>query len=83
MRTLMLPRGSKPSSWLMSSSMVRCTSLELPSPSLNRVPGGGEGEGYIGGGASACICIVVVDQDGTGGKEMGGEGRGGEEQRLD
>ena len=57
MRTLMLPRGLKPSSWLMSSSIVRCTSLELPSPSLNRVPGGEEagGGGYIRAGASACI----------------------------
>ncbi len=46
----MLPRGSNPSSWLMSSNMVRCTSLELPSPSLNLVPKGeeeGEGERRI------------------------------------
>ena len=34
----MLPRGSNPSSWLINSSIVRCTSLELPSPSLYRVP---------------------------------------------
>mmetsp|Transcript_18819 Transcript_18819/g.58550 ORF Transcript_18819/g.58550 Transcript_18819/m.58550 type:complete len:284 (-) Transcript_18819:457-1308(-) len=36
--TLMLPRLSKPSSWLISSSMVRCTSLSPPAPSSNRAP---------------------------------------------
>ena len=38
MMTLMLPRGSKPSSWLMSSSIVLCTSLSPPAPSSKRVP---------------------------------------------
>ncbi len=38
MRTLMFPRGSNPSNWFINSNMVRCTSLELPSPSLNLVP---------------------------------------------
>jgi hypothetical protein len=33
--TLMFPLGSKPSSWLMSSSMVLCTSLSPPAPSSN------------------------------------------------
>lgn len=37
--TLMLPRGSKPSNWLISSSMVRCTSLSPPAPSSKRAPG--------------------------------------------
>jgi hypothetical protein len=36
--TLMLPRGSNPSSWLISSSMVRCTSLSPPAPSSKRAP---------------------------------------------
>lgn len=36
--TLMLPRGSKPSSWLISSSIVRCTSLSPPAPSSKRAP---------------------------------------------
>lgn len=38
MRTLMLPLGSNPSSWLMSSNMVLCTSLSPPAPSSNRAP---------------------------------------------
>ena len=38
MRTLMLPRGSKPSNWLMSSNMVLCTSLSPPAPSSKRAP---------------------------------------------
>lgn len=38
MRTLIFPLGSNPSNWLISSNIVRCTSLELPSPSLNLVP---------------------------------------------
>ena len=38
MRTLMLPRGSNPSNWFISSSIVRWTSFELPSPSENLVP---------------------------------------------
>jgi len=38
MSTLMLPRGSKPSSWLISSSIVRCTSLSPPMPSSKRAP---------------------------------------------
>merc|ERR1719228_1421647 len=37
-RTLMLPLGSNPSSWLMSSSMVLCTSLSPPAPSSNLAP---------------------------------------------
>merc|ERR1719356_1035337 len=37
-KTLMLPLGSKPSSWLMSSSMVRWTSLSPPAPSSNLAP---------------------------------------------
>merc|ERR1712130_702268 len=36
--TLMLPRASKPSNWLMSSSIVRWTSLSPPAPSSNRAP---------------------------------------------
>lgn len=36
--TLMLPRESKPSSWLTISSMVRCTSLSPPAPSSKRAP---------------------------------------------
>ena len=36
--TLMFPRESKPSSWVMSSSMVRWTSLSPPAPSSNRAP---------------------------------------------
>ena len=36
--TLMLPRGSNPSNWLISSSIVLWTSLLLPSPSLYLVP---------------------------------------------
>uniref|UniRef100_A0A2M3ZKK8 Uncharacterized protein n=1 Tax=Anopheles braziliensis TaxID=58242 RepID=A0A2M3ZKK8_9DIPT len=36
--TLMLPRGSKPSSWLINSNIVRCTSLSPPAPSSNRAP---------------------------------------------
>merc|ERR1719402_1092052 len=36
--TLMLPRGSKPSSWLISSSIVLCTSLSPPAPSSNLAP---------------------------------------------
>jgi len=38
MRTLMFPRGSKPSSWLINSSIVRCTSLSPPAPSSKRAP---------------------------------------------
>mmetsp|Transcript_206 Transcript_206/g.421 ORF Transcript_206/g.421 Transcript_206/m.421 type:complete len:216 (+) Transcript_206:1078-1725(+) len=38
MRTLTLPRGSKPSSWLTISSIVRCTSLSPPAPSSKRAP---------------------------------------------
>eukprot|EP00160_Parvularia_atlantis_P015903 Unigene4784_Nuclearia_a/m.14626 Unigene4784_Nuclearia_a/g.14626 ORF Unigene4784_Nuclearia_a/g.14626 Unigene4784_Nuclearia_a/m.14626 type:complete len:383 (+) Unigene4784_Nuclearia_a:128-1276(+) len=38
MRTLMLPRGSKPSSCVMSSSIVRWTSLSPPAPSSKRAP---------------------------------------------
>ena len=34
----MLPRESKPSSWLTISSMVRCTSLSPPAPSSKRAP---------------------------------------------
>ena len=37
-RTLMLPRESKPSSWLTISSIVRCTSLSPPCPSSKRAP---------------------------------------------
>lgn len=37
-RTLILPRGSKPSSWLINSNMVRWTSLSPPAPSSNRAP---------------------------------------------
>ncbi|GMT37540.1 hypothetical protein PFISCL1PPCAC_28837, partial [Pristionchus fissidentatus] len=33
MRTLMFPLGSNPSSWLINSSIVRCTSLSPPIPS--------------------------------------------------
>lgn len=40
--TLMLPRGSKPSSWLMSSSIVLWTSLSPPAPSSKRAPGSGQ-----------------------------------------
>merc|ERR1719357_2093826 len=36
--TLMLPLGSKPSSWLMSSNMVLWTSLSPPAPSSNLAP---------------------------------------------
>ena len=36
--TLMFPRGSKPSSWVMSSSIVRWTSLSPPAPSSNLAP---------------------------------------------
>mmetsp|Transcript_20111 Transcript_20111/g.52208 ORF Transcript_20111/g.52208 Transcript_20111/m.52208 type:complete len:201 (+) Transcript_20111:198-800(+) len=36
--TLIFPRASKPSSWLMSSSIVRCTSLSPPAPSSKRAP---------------------------------------------
>ena len=36
--TLILPLASKPSSWLISSNMVRCTSLSPPAPSSNRAP---------------------------------------------
>ena len=35
-----LPLGSKPSNWLMSSSIVRWTSLSPPAPSSNLAPGG-------------------------------------------
>ncbi len=38
MRTLMFPLASNPSSWLMSSSMVRWTSLSPPAPSSKRAP---------------------------------------------
>lgn len=38
-RTLMLPRGSKPSSWLISSNIVLWTSLSPPAPSSKRAPG--------------------------------------------
>lgn len=38
MRTLMFPRGSNPSSWLINSSIVRCTSLSPPAPSSKRAP---------------------------------------------
>ncbi|GMT21242.1 hypothetical protein PFISCL1PPCAC_12539, partial [Pristionchus fissidentatus] len=38
MRTLMFPIGSKPSSWLFSSSIVRCTSLSPPIHSPNLAP---------------------------------------------
>lgn len=37
-KTLMLPRGSKPSSWLISSNIVLCTSLSPPAPSSKRAP---------------------------------------------
>merc|ERR1719427_64983 len=37
-RTLMLPRGSKPSSWLISSNIVLWTSLSPPAPSSNLAP---------------------------------------------
>lgn len=37
-RTLMLPRGSKPSSWLINSNIVRWTSLSPPAPSSKRAP---------------------------------------------
>ena len=58
MRTLMLPRGSNPSNWFISSSIVRWTSFELPSPSENLVPfirievwgEGGRRRGRGGGG---------------------------------
>merc|ERR1719211_884148 len=36
--TLMLPLGSKPSSWLISSNIVLCTSLSPPAPSSNLAP---------------------------------------------
>merc|ERR1719228_1205390 len=36
--TLMLPLGSKPSSWLMSSNIVLWTSLSPPAPSSNLAP---------------------------------------------
>ncbi|GMS81486.1 hypothetical protein PENTCL1PPCAC_3661, partial [Pristionchus entomophagus] len=36
--TLMFPRGSNPSSWLISSSIVRCTSLSPPAPSSCLAP---------------------------------------------
>jgi hypothetical protein len=36
--TLMFPRGSNPSSWLMSSNIVRWTSLSPPAPSSKRAP---------------------------------------------
>merc|ERR1719187_1613275 len=36
--TLMLPRGSKPSSWLMSSNIVLWTSLSPPAPASNLAP---------------------------------------------
>ena len=36
--TLMFPRGSNPSNWLMSSNIVRCTSLSPPAPSSKRAP---------------------------------------------
>merc|ERR1719384_2697085 len=36
--TLMLPRGSNPSSWLMSSNIVLWTSLSPPAPSSNLAP---------------------------------------------
>mmetsp|Transcript_14114 Transcript_14114/g.19654 ORF Transcript_14114/g.19654 Transcript_14114/m.19654 type:complete len:203 (-) Transcript_14114:676-1284(-) len=38
MSTLMFPRGSKPSNWLINSSIVRCTSLSPPAPSSNLAP---------------------------------------------
>ena len=38
MRTLMFPLGSNPSNWLISSNIVRCTSLSPPAPSSKRVP---------------------------------------------
>mmetsp|Transcript_21190 Transcript_21190/g.63480 ORF Transcript_21190/g.63480 Transcript_21190/m.63480 type:complete len:219 (+) Transcript_21190:166-822(+) len=38
MSTLMLPRDSKPSSWLTISSIVRWTSLSPPAPSSKRAP---------------------------------------------
>eukprot|EP00732_Lithocolla_globosa_P001091 Lithocolla_globosa_v1_NODE_485_length_3924_cov_498.966658.p4 type:complete len:119 gc:universal NODE_485_length_3924_cov_498.966658:368-724(+) len=34
----MLPRGSKPSNWLINSNIVRCTSLSPPAPSSKRAP---------------------------------------------
>lgn len=37
-KTLMLPRGSKPSSWLISSNIVLWTSLSPPAPSSKRAP---------------------------------------------
>ncbi|GMS99137.1 hypothetical protein PENTCL1PPCAC_21312, partial [Pristionchus entomophagus] len=36
--TLMFPRGSNPSNWLINSSIVRCTSLSPPIPSSNLAP---------------------------------------------
>uniref|UniRef100_A0A672LAP0 SLC26A/SulP transporter domain-containing protein n=1 Tax=Sinocyclocheilus grahami TaxID=75366 RepID=A0A672LAP0_SINGR len=39
-RTLMFPLGSNPSSWLISSNMVLCTSLSPPAPSSKRAPVG-------------------------------------------
>ena len=36
--TLMFPLGSNPSSWLINSNMVLCTSLSPPAPSSNRAP---------------------------------------------
>lgn len=36
--TLIFPRGSNPSSWLINSNIVRCTSLSPPAPSSNRAP---------------------------------------------
>lgn len=50
--TLMLPRGSKPSSWLMSSSIVRCTSLSPPAPSSKRAPAEETHEVHRGRGTS-------------------------------
>ena len=38
MRTFMLPRGSKPSSWLINSNIVLWTSLSPPAPSSNLAP---------------------------------------------
>lgn len=37
-KTLMFPLGSKPSSWLINSSIVLWTSLSPPAPSSNRAP---------------------------------------------
>ena len=38
MSTLIFPLGSKPSSWLINSNIVRWTSLSPPAPSSNRAP---------------------------------------------